>query len=460
MSPLVTPFSPCCSNNSTASNHKHVILGFVIATFLAPSSLKFQSMNIAAPFETHSAILTMFVITTLVYAVAWAIETKLETSSNSYHHVILSNISLLLGSLATVLLVLILVPGLGYLILLIWAIYFVGVTYRAWRKLHQLYSTISSVSDFLNKLLGLHNEESIRCSTSSSSSSAKYTLAICIFLVTVFLTLMNLKFLPVNIPSPFETHCDIMTMFIITILVYASTSYCHEIISKYITLLSGSLAPVLLALILFPGYLGRLMFLVWTIYFVKLSYDAWRKLYQLFNTISSVSDFLNQLLGRRGLHNEETIPYITSSKISTATHQKHVILGLPIAVFLALLPLRFPSMNTTAAPFETHCAILSKFVITTLLYAVAWAMETKLETCAHSYHRVIISNISLLLGSLATILLTLILVPGLGYFTLLIWTLFLVKLIYDACQKLHQLYRAISFASHLFNELLGRGCSV
>ncbi|EOY17791.1 Uncharacterized protein TCM_042510 [Theobroma cacao] len=228
---------------------------------------------------------------------------------------------------------------------------------------------------------------------------------------------MNLKFLPVNIPSPFETHCDIMTMFIITILVYGTnfhTSFSHEIISKYISLLSGSLAPALLALILFPGYLGRLILLVWTIYFVKLTYDAWRKLYQLYNTISSVSDFLNQLLGRRGLHNEESIPYITSSSISTATHQKHAILGLLIAVFLALLPLKFASMNTTAAPFETHSAILSKFVITTLVYAVAWAIETKLETRANSYHHAIISNISLLVGSLATVLLVLILVPGLG----------------------------------------------
>lgn len=178
------------------------------------------------------------------------------------------------------------------------------------------------------------------------------------------------------------------------------------------------------------------------------------------NTISSVSDFLNQLLGRCDLHNEESIPYIASSNIRTATHHKHAILGLLIAASLAFLPLKFASMNTTAAPFETHCAILSKFVITTLLYAVAWAMETKLETRANLYHHAIISNISLLLRSLATVLLLLILVPGLGYFTLLIWTLFLVKLIYDACQRLHQLYRAISFASHLFNELLGRGCSV
>ncbi|EOY17794.1 Uncharacterized protein TCM_042513 [Theobroma cacao] len=218
-------------------------------------------MNTAAPFETDSAILTMFVITTLVYAVDWAIEAKLETRSNSYHHVILSNISLLLESLATVFLVLILVPALGYFILLIWAIYFVGLTYGAWRKLYLLYNAISSVSDLLNELLGrrgLHNEEIIQCST-SSGSSANYTHAFCIFLVAIFLALMNLKFLSVDIPSPFETHSLIMPMFVITILVYATNfhpSFFHEVIRTYISLLTGSLTPVLFALILLPGDLG------------------------------------------------------------------------------------------------------------------------------------------------------------------------------------------------------------
>ncbi|KAK6227808.1 hypothetical protein SCA6_000148 [Theobroma cacao] len=107
------PFSPCCSDNTTGSNHKHAILRFLIAALLALSPQKFHSMNTsAAPFENHSTILSMFVITTLVYAVAWAIETKLGTINSSYH-LLMSNISLLLGTLATVLLVLVHVPGLG-----------------------------------------------------------------------------------------------------------------------------------------------------------------------------------------------------------------------------------------------------------------------------------------------------------------------------------------------------------
>ncbi|EOY17790.1 Uncharacterized protein TCM_042509 [Theobroma cacao] len=141
---------------------------------------------------------------------------------------------------------------------------------------------------------------------------------------------------------------------------------------------------------------------------------------------------------------------------STASNPKHAIFGFLIAVLLALLPLKFGSMNPSAAPFETYSAILSTFLIIMVLYAVAWAIETKLGTNNSSY-RLLMRNISFLLGGLATVLLVLILVPGVGYFALVIWTLFLVKFIYEACQKLHQLYGAISLASNLWNELRGRG---
>lgn len=140
------------------------------------------------------------------------------------------------------------------------------------------------------------------------------------------------------------------------------------------------------------------------------------------------------------------------SNSATASNHKHAILSFLIAALLALLPLKFHPMNTSAAVFDTHRAILSKFLITTLVYAVVLAIEINLGTNNSPYH-LIVSKISLLLGSLGAACLLLILVRGLGYVTLLIWALFLVKLIYEACQSLHQLYRAISFASDLFNGL-------
>ncbi|XVF24128.1 hypothetical protein REPUB_Repub13aG0100600 [Reevesia pubescens] len=120
------------------------------------------------------------------------------------------------------------------------------------------------------------------------------------------------------------------------------------------------------------------------------------------------------------------------------------------------MAMKFHSMNIVA-PFETHSAVMSMFVIATVVYAVAWAIEAQLETDNNSYHKVIVRNISLLSGSLATVLLVLVIVPALGWFILLVWILYLVKLIYDACQKLHQLYQAISSASDVFNKVLRRG---
>ncbi|XVE69418.1 hypothetical protein DITRI_Ditri09bG0150800 [Diplodiscus trichospermus] len=105
--------------------------------------------------------------------------------------------------------------------------------------------------------------------------------------------------------------------------------------------------------------------------------------------------------------------------------------------------MEFQSMNKAAAPCETHGAVMSTFVIATLVYVLALVMEAKLEIGNNSYHHIIISKISLLSASLATILLVLIIVPALGWFILLVWTLFLFKLIYDACQKLRQLHQAI-----------------
>ena len=139
---------------------------------------------------------------------------------------------------------------------------------------------------------------------SNSTGRTNYTLAIFSFLIAVFLLLMTLKFLPINIRSPFETHVVIMMMFVISILVYAIT-LCTSYFPEIIGLLSGSLAPVLLALILFPG-LGWFILLIWVIYSVKLIYGACQMIYHLYKTSSSVSNVFNKLLAHRG-HHEETI---------------------------------------------------------------------------------------------------------------------------------------------------------
>ncbi|XVE69417.1 hypothetical protein DITRI_Ditri09bG0150700 [Diplodiscus trichospermus] len=291
----------------------------------------------------------------------------------------------------------------------------------------------------------------LRDSSNVDNGKPNSTLPIFSFLIAVFLTLMSIKFQHVTNESPFQTHTVIMLMFVFTILVYSislCTSYIPQIIS-HVSLLSGSLSPILLALILCPN-VGRLVLVVWVIYFVKLAYDAYLKLYQLHKTSFSVSEFFNKLLDPHCRH-EVTIR--DTSSASTARTQRHANLRFLIAVLLALLLVEFQSKK----PFETHSTIISTFVMAALVYGLAdWVMEAKFQIGNNSYHQIILSKISLLSASLATVLLVLVLVPALGWFTLLVWTLFLFKQIYDAWQKFCQLYQAISFAIDVFNQVLGR----
>ncbi|MBA0672097.1 hypothetical protein Goklo_007298 [Gossypium klotzschianum] len=124
-----------------------------------------------------------------------------------------------------------------------------------------------------------------------------------------------------------------------------------------------------------------------------------------------------------------------------------------LGVFLALMPVKYQS----TAPFETHNALMLIVIIVTLVYAAAWQIEHHLQTSNNnsSIHRIIVTKISLLSGSLVAVVLVLVIVPAIGWFILLVWTLFLMKQIYEACQMLHRLYQSISLVSYVFNEVVG-----
>ncbi|MFQ6647223.1 hypothetical protein Gotur_020599 [Gossypium turneri] len=118
------------------------------------------------------------------------------------------------------------------------------------------------------------------------------------------------------------------------------------------------------------------------------------------------------------------------------------------------MPLKYPQ---STKPLETHNAIMSIFIIVTLVYAAAWQIEHHLQTSNNnsSIHRLIVNKISLFSGSLAAVVLVLLIVPAIGWFILLVWTLILMKQIYDACQMLHRLYQSISLVSYVFNVVFG-----
>ncbi|KAG4127978.1 hypothetical protein ERO13_D10G248725v2, partial [Gossypium hirsutum] len=268
------------------------------------------------------------------------------------------------------------------------------------------------------------------------------------FLMGVFLVLMNLNFQPLrNIESPFETQGVVMPMFVICMLIYSitfCTPYFPEVINP-INLLARCLATVLLTFTLFPP-LGWLILFIWTIYFFKLIYRAIRNVRQQCHAIPSAFDLFNQVVfGRHAHHNEQRL----------VNNNCHASLAFAIVVLLPLIPLKYPQ---STKPLETHNAIMSIFIIATLVFAAAWQIEHHLQTSNNnsSIHRLIVTKISLFSGSLAAVLLVLLIFPAIGWFLLLVWTLILMKQLYEACQMLRRLYHSISLVSYVFNEVCGR----
>ncbi|MFQ6654446.1 hypothetical protein Gotur_025425 [Gossypium turneri] len=125
-----------------------------------------------------------------------------------------------------------------------------------------------------------------------------------------------------------------------------------------------------------------------------------------------------------------------------------------LGVLLPLIPLKHPRCMKL---LETHNAIMSIFIIVTLVFAAAWQIEHHLQTSNNnsSIHRLIVNKISLFSGSLAAVVLVLLIFPAIGWFILLVWTLILMKQIYDACQILRRLHHSISLVSYVFNEVCG-----
>nr|KJB74294.1 hypothetical protein B456_011G288700 [Gossypium raimondii] len=101
---------------------------------------------------------------------------------------------------------------------------------------------------------------------------------------------------------------------------------------------------------------------------------------------------------------------------------------------------------------------MSIFIIATLVFAATWQIEHHLQTSNNnsSIHRLIVTKISLFSGSLAAVVLVLLIFPAIGWFLLLVWTLILMKQLYEACQMLRRLYHSISLVSYVFNEVCGR----
>lgn len=116
----------------------------------------------ASPFDTHEGVMLAFFIAFFIYATASVAEIMLRARESIYHPIV-SYIRLFASGLATILLLVILDPVLGYIISVLWGCLFARVAYESCKELQELRSHTAQLGHSLwTKLvgvLGYHNEE-------------------------------------------------------------------------------------------------------------------------------------------------------------------------------------------------------------------------------------------------------------------------------------------------------------
>ena len=131
----------------------------------------------------------------------------------------------------------------------------------------------------------------------------------------------------------------------------------------------------------------------------------------------------------------------------------HAIIAFTISILAAFIQVEFQSKSSS--PFETHYWIMSAFFVVLFIYVLAWLKATiqvqtqTQDTIRNDNNHGVMTKISLLFGALNSILLLLILLRALGWFSLFIWTLYFVKashkLVNDA---IFELFDKLSKAIH------------
>ncbi|GMN55956.1 hypothetical protein TIFTF001_025070 [Ficus carica] len=107
------------------------IICFVVSILVDLIQVKFQSKN-SSPFDSHPWVMSSFVLALFACVAAWAAETmKDQAQSTRYDHgVVTMKIGPLFGGLASILLLMIVFPVLGWVTLFLWALYFVKCVYE------------------------------------------------------------------------------------------------------------------------------------------------------------------------------------------------------------------------------------------------------------------------------------------------------------------------------------------
>ncbi|KAL5798862.1 hypothetical protein ACOSQ2_003682 [Xanthoceras sorbifolium] len=135
------------------SRQYYAILVFLISTSCTLLQVKYQTKN-ESPFDSHYWVMLTFFVVVHVHAVVLVVEIKFPAHISSCHAMIMSKISIFSGALASILLLLLLVPSFGWLSLVMWVFCFIRVAHDSYKDFCQLfYHVILQVLEILSLLI-------------------------------------------------------------------------------------------------------------------------------------------------------------------------------------------------------------------------------------------------------------------------------------------------------------------
>ncbi|XP_048433933.1 uncharacterized protein LOC125474393 isoform X2 [Pyrus x bretschneideri] len=139
-------------HKSLPAAHKYIfhllnILGVLL-------QVKYATENLPSPFVTDHDTVVMLIADLLTYVGTLEIANILQACNNTNIYELMNSISLLCGTLALVLLVILLVPAFGWFTLACWVVYFVIIVTKSYQTLKTLSTdAVLYVRDKLKKLM-------------------------------------------------------------------------------------------------------------------------------------------------------------------------------------------------------------------------------------------------------------------------------------------------------------------
>ncbi|GKV15692.1 hypothetical protein SLEP1_g26457 [Rubroshorea leprosula] len=150
---------PAVSNVQSWTQPLLGFLNILVSVFGSFLQLRFQSAE-ASPFDTHRLHILAFFIVIVICAVSLGVEIKLEAAGADCSAVV-STIFLLAGSLALILLLLIIEPYVGWPLLIVWFLYFVKLACESYNEIrHSIASAVEPATNFLKTLFNCNRNQS------------------------------------------------------------------------------------------------------------------------------------------------------------------------------------------------------------------------------------------------------------------------------------------------------------